>query len=302
MDHSVFVVVLNYNGYDDTMECVGSMQRSISPETIDYQIVVVDNHSTDESFDRLQKTLPADVVLLQSSRNAGYAYGNNVGIRYAMEHGAEYVCILNNDTVITEDFLTPCIDILKKEEKTAFVGPMLMNYHNDLVQNTGASLSLVKGRCHFLNKDIPENLISEDVIECDIVIGAAMLFRSSLIRTIGLIPENYFLFYEETEWCWQARRAGFVNCVTTKARVIHKESESMKSMSQMQRYLRERNRTLFVKRNGSPLQFFAFLVFNVGRLLYRKAVHKIPLRQYLKYCYDGIVERFDPRFVKIRED
>ncbi len=84
-----FFIVLNYNGYSDTMECVGSLRKSIRPEKVDYQIVVVDNHSTDDSYELLQKALPEEVVLLQSSRNAGYAYGNNVGIKYALEQGAE---------------------------------------------------------------------------------------------------------------------------------------------------------------------------------------------------------------------
>ena len=300
--HSIAIIVLNYNSYSDTMECIGSLQKTIPVEKVDYQIIVVDNHSTDNSFDLLQKALPESVILLQSSRNAGYAYGNNVGIKYAVEHGAEFICILNNDTICTEDFLSPCIELLNSDDRAAFVGPMLMNYKNDLVQSTGGRLSIVKGKCSGLNENVPLSSILEDIIACDVVFGAAMVFKSSIVQVIGLIPENYFLFYEETEWCCRAKRAGYVNCITTKARIIHKRSESLKNLSEMQRYLMDRNRVLFVKRNGTPGQFLCFLFFNFGRLLYRALFHRIPLMEYLKYFIDGLVERFDPRFVKIMED
>ena len=286
----------------DTMECVESMRKYISKDKVDYQIVVVDNHSTDNSFTLLKESLPEDTVLLQSSRNAGYAYGNNVGIQFAIEHGAEYICILNNDTIITEDFLSPCINLLAKDPGIAFVGPMLMNYDNDLVQSTGGRLSLTKGKCSGLNENVPVNSIPESIIYCDVVFGAAMLFKSSLIQAIGFIPENYFLFYEETEWCYQAKKAGYRNCVNTMTTIIHKRSESLKAMSDMQRYLMDRNRVLFVKRNATLIQFICFLLFNLGRLLFRAVFHGIPLLQYLGYCYDGLVERFDVRFVRIKED
>ncbi len=302
MTHPVFIIILNYNGYYDSIECINSLQKSVSEDSIDYQIIVVDNHSTDNSFELLKNSLSNKIILLQSSRNAGYAYGNNIGIQYALEHGAEYICILNNDTIIVEDFLTPCIDVLEKNDRLAIIGPMLINYNNNLVQSTGGNLSIIKGKCYRFNSNKPVSTIKESIIKCDVVFGAAMVFRSSLIQVIGLIPENYFLFYEETEWCYRAIKSGLTNCVTTKTKIIHKESGSMKALSKMQRYLMERNRTLFVKRNGTPIQFFCYLIYNFERLLCRSIVHGIPLGEYLKYSYDGIVERFDYDYVKIMEN
>ena len=302
MAHSVFVIVLNYNGFFDTMECISSFHKTVSVEQVDYQILVVDNHSTDNSFSLFQDNLPESVILLQSPRNAGYAYGNNVGIKYALEHGADYICILNNDTIVIENFLGPCINLLKKNDQTAFVGPMLMNFNDNLVQSTGGRLSIIMGKSYGLNDNIPINLIREDIIECDVVYGAAMVFKSSLIQTIGLIPENYFLFYEETEWCYKARQLGFKNYILTKTKIIHKRSKSLKNLSDMQRYLMERNRTLFVKRNGTLIQLSLYLVFNFGRLLFRKFAHGISLLQYLRFCHDGLTERFDPQYVKIMDD
>lgn len=284
------------------MECVESLRQSIPSIEAEYHIIVVDNHSPDNSYTLLHDSLPKEVILLESCRNAGYAYGNNLGIKYAIEHGAEYICILNNDTIITEDFLTPCLQQLEKNPQIAFLGPMLMNYDNNLVQNTGGRFSILTGKSRSLNKDVPVSEIKEDIIQCDFVVGAALLFRSSLVQNIGLIPEEYFLFYEETEWCYKAKQAGFVNCVYTKAKVIHKGSESLKTMSKMQRYLMERNRTLFIKRNGTSLQVVFFSVYNFGRLLFRAVFQRIPFFQYLRYQHDGYIERFDPRYVKIKEE
>ena len=297
----IYIIVLNYNGYIDTMECINSLQNTIPPEKVNYRIVVVDNHSTDDSYKLLNEHLPNNVDLIASNRNAGYAYGNNIGIQYAIGHGAQYICILNNDTIICEDFLSPCIKELENNHKIAFIGPMLMNYYNELVQSTGGKISIVKGKSFVLNKNVSESSILERFITCDLVYGAAMIFRSDLIKKIGLIPENYFLFYEETEWCYKAKNYGFINCINTKTKVIHKGSESLKTMSKMQEYLMERNRTLFVKRNGTLLQFLLFLIYDLGRTIYRSVFLGVPLITYIKYHYDGIIERFDPRIVNIRE-
>ena len=301
MANSIFVIVLNYNGFSDTLECITSLLKSIPPETLEYQIVVVDNHSTDNSYLMLQESLPDSVIILDSKRNGGYAYGNNIGIRYAIDHGADYICILNNDTIITSDFLSPCIDELRNNNTIAFISPMLMNYYDNLVQNTGGTISMIRGKSTETNKNVPERTILKGIIPCDIVYGAAMLFNSSLIHSIGFLPENYFLFYEETEWCYKAKQAGLTNCINTKTQIIHKKSESLKSMSEMQCYLMERNRTLFVKRNGTFWEFALFLLFDFGRTIYRSIFHKIPLIQYVKYHIDGISERFDPRYVKNME-
>ena len=297
MPASIFIIVLNYNGYSDTLECVRSLQAAIRPEEVDYQIIVIDNHSTDDSWDILQNELPEGVTLLKSYKNAGYAYGNNIGIQYAVENGAEYICILNNDTIVTEDFLTPCINEIKNQANIAFISPMLMNYKDGLVQNTGASLSIIKGKTSEKNKNVSVELIHESIIECDIVYGATMIFRTDLIKKIGLLPENYFLFYEETEWCYKAKKAGFINCINSRTKIIHKGSQSLKEMSKMQQYLMERNRTLFVKRNGTRPQFVSFLFYDFLRTVYRALFHGVPLAKYIKYHYDGIVERFDLELV-----
>lgn len=302
MSDQIYVIILNYNGYSDTVECVSSLLKAIPSEKVNYQIVVVDNYSTDDSYKLLKNTLPENIILIESGRNNGYAYGNNIGIKYAVEQGAEYICILNNDTVITEDFLTPCIDELKKRNDIAFIGPMLMNYYDNLVQNTGGGVSIVKGKSYFLNKNVDDSSVTEGIIECDIVFGAAMLFKTELLDRIGLLPENYFLFYEETEWCYKAVKAGYKNCVNTKTRIQHKGSESLKNMNEMQKYLMERNRTLFVKRNGTPLQFFCFLFYDFGRTVYRAIFHGVPLFQYMMFHYDGIVEKYNSRITAVKSD
>ena len=302
MSNSIYVIVLNYNGFSDTLECVTSLMKAIPPETLKYQVVVVDNHSTDNSYPMLQESLPASVILLDSKRNGGYAFGNNVGIRFALEHSADYVCILNNDTIITEDFLSPCVAELKNNHSIAFISPMLMNYYDDLVQNTGGTISILRGKSTEMNKNVSKDSIQKGLISCDIVYGAAMVFESRLIQAIGFLPENYFLFYEETEWCYKAKQAGMLNCINSKTKIIHKKSESLKAMSEMQKYLMERNRTLFVKRNGSPFEFVVFLLYDFGRTLYRALFHNISIMQYLKFHYDGIVERYDPCYVKNLEN
>lgn len=297
----VFVIILNYNGWKDTVDCINSFEKNIDTAEYEYQITVIDNNSTDDSFEKLKELLAPDIILIKTDHNGGYAYGNNIGIKYAAEHGADYLCILNNDTIITDDFFPDIIELLKKDPTIAFAGPMLVNNTDDLVQSTGGRVSIVKGKSYELNKKLDYHSIPSDIFYCDIIFGAAMLFRADIINAVGLIPEEYFLFYEETEWCYKARKSGYKNaCVTTK-KIRHKGSASLKNMNKMQVYLMERNRTLFVKRNGSLPQFIAFLVYDFGRTVYRAIAFKAPFMNLIKYHYDGLIERFDKNYVKVLE-
>lgn len=289
---TVYIIILNYNGYKDTSECVTSLTAGVLKENLEYTIVVVDNNSTDNSYEYLNNTLPENVVLLQAVVNNGYASGNNLGIRYALDHNADYICILNNDTIVKEDFLEPCIALLEKDSTVGIVGPMMLNYHNELVQNTGGRISLIKGKSYELNKNTPKSSIKDEIVKCDMVYGAAMVFRSSLIERIGYIPENYFLFYEETEWCYRAIRSGLKNMIITTVTVIHKGSQSLKKLTNMQTYLMERNRTLFVKRNATSIQFSLFLAYDFGRTLYRSVLYRIPFVKYSGFHIDGIKGSF----------
>lgn len=294
----IYIVILNYNGWRDTVECVESFYKQVSTTHYQYTIVIIDNKSTDDSFNKLEELLPT-AILIESDFNGGYAYGNNIGIRYAMEHNADYICILNNDTVLVEDFFQECITVLRSDNTIAFVGPTLINYSDDLVQSTGGNVSFFKGKTYKWNEGKDFHTIPKSHVKTDIIFGAAMVFRTDLLKDLGIIPENYFLFYEETEWCYKARKLGYTNIYITEKRIRHKGSASLVNLNDMQTYLMERNRVLFIKRNGTPVQLVVFLIYDTLRMIYRSFIHHVPFITYMKFHLDGLTESFNAEYVDI---
>ncbi|MBR4109664.1 MAG: glycosyltransferase family 2 protein [Oscillospiraceae bacterium] len=290
MHHKLFVIILNYNGWQDTLDCVQSVQHSNYSDT---NIVVVDNASTDGSFDILKQELSSDVILLHSDKNIGYAGGNNIGIRYAVEQGAEYLCILNNDTVIAPDAFTKCIDLLDRDPSIGFTGPLVMEFDRESVQSTGGNIYIQKGNVTLNNNGKRPSELPQEV-PCDYIGGACILLRASLLEEIGVIPEAYFLFFEETEWCYRAQLAGYRNVCLTDAQVRHKGSASIDVINGLHAYLMERNRVAFVKRNiNSKARYLLYLMYQFVKTVYRALFKNKVYWSYLKYQLDGALQRID---------
>lgn len=298
--NKICIVILNYNNYKDTIECVQSLQRII--DSSKHDIVVVDNASTNDSVVQLKKVL-SHLQIIESPDNRGYAHGNNIGIKYAKAKGYDYICVLNNDTVVEIDFLELCIQNLERNLNIAFISPTLVEYKDkNLVQSTGGDIFINKGlvtlKNHGANRDeLPL------VIESDYIGGACMVFKTSLLDEVGYIPESYFLFFEETEWCYKAKKLGYKNICLTDSYIYHKGSVSIKSISGLQEYLMERNRVVFVRRNsGNMFVYFQFLSYLFIRQIYRILTGKekrglVKIKSY----FDGIFNIVDAKypFVKI---
>jgi len=293
----VGIVILNYNGSDDTLACIDGLKKRVSSQA---QIIVVDNNSTQEQVEKLSALTQINVTVIYHNENCGYAAGNNIGIRHALKIGCEYICILNNDTLIEEDFLSPCITFLDNHPNVAIVSPALLNIEGTQVQSTGGDIFIKKGIVTQKNSGVEYSSLPE-VIRCDYVGGACMVFRASLMNELGFIPEHYFLFYEETEWCYRIGQKGYENVILTSTYIRHKESASINKVGSLKDYLMARNRIVFVKRNASPMTFFLFLCYCFAQTVYCSIRYD---RQYLKhfsYFLDGLRNRVNPKypFIKI---
>lgn len=291
---TICIVILNYNNYEDTIECVSSLQMAIDPAK--YDIVIVDNNSNNDSVSIIQNKLNG-VTLIQSNQNRGYAYGNNLGIQYAKKEGYEYVCVLNNDTIITENFLDICIGYLENHKETVFVSPTLLDYdRSHRVQSTGGDIYVSKGYVNLKNNGKFLNELPP-IVESDYIGGACMVFPVKVVETIGYIPEAYFLFFEETEWCYKAKVAGYKNICLTNTYIYHKGSVSIKAVSGLQEYLMERNRVVFVKRNSrTRLGYYRFLIYLLLRTTVRFCMGKEKNLKKYRYYFDGVFNRIDKRF------
>jgi len=136
----------------------------------------------------------------------------------------------------------------------------------------------------------------EKEIACDLVFGACMVFKASIVDMIGYLPEAYFLFYEESEWCLNALKCGKENICLPNHFIVHKGSVSVKRTGGLSDYLIERNRMVFAKRNLNIVQFILFLQFDFLRLLYHHIRFKTPVIRYIKYHFDGLTGNVDKRF------
>ena len=258
-EKSVYIIVLNYKNLEDTIACIASL-RNITYKK--YHIVVVDNDSQDGSYEYL-KEHEKDCCILQSGENRGYAAGNNIGIRYALEQGADYVCILNNDVEAEPDFLTKLIRYMESAPEVGMTGPVVYEFaERDRIQSAGFSITVGRGSTEPLLQGKTKAAISADkkVEFCDGLSGTCLLVKREVLEKAGLIPETYFLFFEEMEWCLHIRKNGYKLATVLTAAVYHKGSATLKKTGTLSRYYMARNQVLFVRRNGTTLDLCTFLL------------------------------------------
>ncbi|MBU1355262.1 MAG: glycosyltransferase family 2 protein [Candidatus Edwardsbacteria bacterium] len=283
----VYIVVLNYNGYQDTLECLESLEKLSYGN---FRVVVADNCSTDASESLIRAGYPGH-SFIQTGKNLGYAGGNNAGIRLALEHQADYVCLLNNDTTITPEFLEPLVNWMEQDKITGIVGPKVCDYYDkNIIQATGSRANLFFGKFYQLNGGKNKDEI-KGVFEVDYVAGSCLLVRSELISKIGFIPEEYFLFFEETEWCLKFKRAGYKVMCLCESVIYHKGSKSTEKVDGIQEYYMCRNSIIFEKRNANKVQWTIFYLYKLYRMALSLAKGRITgnLNQnMLKGFRDGI--------------
>jgi GT2 family glycosyltransferase len=244
---SVTSVILNWNNASDTIECLESVSRMSYPNC---RTLVVDNGSTDDSVARIRAAWPA-VELLELGGNLGYAEGNNVGIRHALDHRAEYVFVLNNDTLVSSDVMTRLVEVMETDSRIGMAGPKV--YCTDPADRIFAEGSLVlwnRGLIKhrgMLQGDTPGRTAVESV---DFLVGCGMLVRRALIEEVGLLDPQYYLNYEDVEWSVRARRSGFRVLYVPKAVIWHKVSATLGRASAANTYYMTRNALRFFWRNA----------------------------------------------------
>lgn len=206
---SVSIVLLNYNGYNDTIECIKSL-KNITYNN--YKIVIVDNNSTDNSEIEIKKFIKNDdkIQFIQADKNLGFSGGNNIGIRYALENNADYICLLNNDTIVETNFLSELVNSMEKDNKIGVAAGKIMYFEDkDIIWSAGGFISEIKSLGEHYGIDTKDSKKFDDTIEVSFLTGCLQLIRKEVFEEIGMYDDRYFLYMEDVDFCKRATRKGY---------------------------------------------------------------------------------------------
>lgn len=261
----VMIIVLNWNGQHYTLDCLESLQQLSYPN---FEVLVVDNGSSDDSAAVIRARFPQH-ALIETGANLGFAGGNNVGLRYALEQGADYVLLLNNDTVVAPDFVDCLVQAVEPDSSIGIAGPTIY-YHEqaDLIWSAGGVVDWRNGQTCMRDLNTPDTgQLGATPRAADFVTGCALLARRAIIEQVGLLDERFFVYYEEAEWCARAQRAGFRVVHVPRSKIWHKIPLDARDSSPAVHYYMTRNRLLFLEATGASWQNWGYVLFEELRRL-----------------------------------
>lgn len=262
----VAVVILHYKGPEETLNCVNSVKKS---DFKNLEIIVVDNNPDDRVTGDLK-----DVVLLQNERNLGYTGGNNTGIKYALKSNVDYIFILNPDMEIDPDCVGELVKTME-DRGVGIVGPKALFADRKTIWYAGGVFDAANVLGSHRGVDEKDQGQYNKPEETEYVSGGAMFVRSEVFDKVGLFDDKYFLYYEDSDFCYRVKKAGYKLVYNPKAVVYHENAQSTGLGSPLQDYYITRNRMLFAAKFLSLRTRFALLregLRNLGQPVRRKAL------------------------------
>jgi len=281
MHHRVSIIILNWNGLDDTVECLESLKKITYP---DYEVIVVDNASSGNDVEVLRDRYGDYIHLIPNDKNYGFAEGNNIGMRYALDRQSDYVLLLNNDTVVDADFLTELVRVAEGDERIGIAAGKIYFYDfPNKLQSVGGKInwSLGTRRNYGRQEDIGQ---FDQIAERDFVYATAMLIKRAVMERISLLDASFFFGIEEYDYCTRTIRAGFKVVYVPTSKVWHKAGASRRKLPdypETQRQIGRETGALLYKhffkvfRKHSPPSIF--LVAFLNHMIYVAAVHSAGL-------------------------
>jgi GT2 family glycosyltransferase len=245
----VLVIVLCYNGAELTLACLASLRRLTYPRA---DVLVIDNASRDGTPEQVRAHFP-EVAVVETGANLGFAAGNNVGLRRALDQGYDYALLLNNDTEVAPDLLDVLVSAAEASPAIGVVGPTIYYYERpELIWSAGGYINWRRGVSEMRGGERADGQYQAPS-DVDFVTGCALLCKRAVLERAGLLDERFFMYYEETEWCVRVTRAGFRIVHVPGASVLHKIPLNARFDQEYLAYYMTRNRLLFLSATGAAL-------------------------------------------------
>jgi len=344
----VAIVLLNWNGWRDTLDCLGSLDQL---KYRNCRIVLVDNGSSDGSLQMIEqytksrrlrvlrfsfsspdnRVEPEEISesevdrgivtrvsapefedgmnkaiwLIRCDRNHGFAEGNDIAIRFAWRSfSPDFFLLLNNDTIVDSDFLTELVGVAESETTIGFTGPKVLCYppkgSENVISSAGGRVEIGKGRATKIGFGEVDHGQYDSLRDVDYIEGSCVLVTASMLPRIGLMDSAYFAYWEETDWCWRAREAGYRCVYVPKAKIWHRGSSS--SSKSIYTYFSARNMLWFVRRHATFWNLMTFACYFPLSFLLRSCVFLLAHRDsdevkaFIRGTIDGLtVSVYPPR-------
>ena len=299
----VSIIILNWNGWKDTIECLESLYQI---NYSSYDVIIVDNNSNDNSINKIKEYCIGKIkiespflknnpdikpiellehnnlniaensalkklILIKNNENVGYAEGNNIGIRFALSKlKTDFILLLNNDTVVDKEFLTEMVKVSESSNENGITGPKI--YYYDQPNRIWFARGKISWKfCRGLN--IGYNEIDkgqfDHIAEMEYASGCAYLIKREVIEKIGLLDKKFFLYFEEIDWTLRATKLGYKSFLAPKSKIWHKISKSSGGIKgKVGLYYITRNRWLLMKRWAKRTDFLFFIIYQaIGALI-----------------------------------
>lgn len=258
----VSIILVNYNNAEDTIDCVRNLEEI---EYNNYEIIVVENGSTDGSAEILRNEIRSHSLII-SETNDGYASGVNLGIKRALKNEAEYILLLNNDTQVEDDFLSPLVDVVSSHDNVVAASSVIRYLETGEVQYAGGKIFP-----HFAKFQIDTEVKDENPYETESLLGAVVFISADFLEDIGGLDENYFYGGDDIDLSYQIQNRGYTAMVVPGSLVYHRSRAVAGNSNAFLIYHLIRNRLYFSSKNLDLLRrltaYGYLFIFQVIRLL-----------------------------------
>ena len=222
----IAIILVNWKNYDDTKDCLKSLYLS---NNTSLSIIVIDNESKEKSASKLKKSFP-QITILPQKTNLGFTGANNIGIKYGLTLGADYIMLLNNDTIVPKNFITPLLTTLRSNRQIAAVQPKIMfaDNSNKIWSGGGIYYRLIASTTTIGYDKLDTEKYNKPRY-LDWLTGCCILIKAEIISEVGLLNNRFFAYYEDVDWSLRIRKLGYLLAYNPSIPIYHKAGASSKT-------------------------------------------------------------------------